>query len=225
MYHDKLNIKFWDDTSSLHAEVKDKLLQIAYKWGEFAKIPQEAIKDIILVGGNANYNYTRFSDLDLHLVVDKSQIADCPDLLDDYLRDKKKLWALVHDIKIYAHPVELYAQDESDPLPANQGVYSLIQDAWVLEPRRMQVDLADPLLIRKVRDMMEEIDDLIENEADDANVLRKLQKKIRDMRASAIQQGGEFALENLVFKELRNRGYLDKLSNHIRHLEDTNLSL
>ena len=55
MYHDKLNIKFWDDTSSLHAEVKDKLLQIAYKWGEFAKIPKEAIKDIILVGGNANY--------------------------------------------------------------------------------------------------------------------------------------------------------------------------
>lgn len=225
MYHDKLNIKFWDDTSSLHAEVKDKLLQIAYKWGEFAKIPKEAINDIILVGGNANYNYTRFSDLDLHLVVDKSQIADCPDLLDDYLRDKKKLWALVHDIKIYSHPVELYAQDENDSLPANQGVYSLIQDAWVLEPRRMQVDLADPLLIRKVRDMMEEIDDLIENEADDTNVLRKLQKKIRDMRASAIQQGGEFALENLVFKELRNRGYLDKLSNHIRHLEDTNLSL
>jgi hypothetical protein len=225
MYHDKLNIKFWDDNSSLHVEVKDKLLQIAYKWGEFAKIPKEAIKDIILVGGNANYNYTRFSDLDLHLVVDKSQIADCPELLDDYLRDKKKLWALVHDIKIYSHPVELYAQDENDSLPANQGVYSLIQDAWVLEPRRMQVDLADPLLIRKVRDMMEEIDDLIENEADDANVLRKLQKKIRDMRASAIQQGGEFALENLVFKELRNRGYLDKLSNHIRHLEDTNLSL
>lgn len=91
---------------------KDKLLQIGNKWADFAKIPSNAVKDMILVGGNANYNYTRFSDLDLHLVVDKSQIADCPDLLDDYLRDKKKLWALVHDIKIYAHPVELYAQDE-----------------------------------------------------------------------------------------------------------------
>ena len=48
--------------------------------------------------------------------------------------------------------------------------------------------------------MVEKIDDLIENEADDPDVLRKLQKKIRNMRASAIQQGGEFALENLVFK-------------------------
>ena len=224
MYNQELNIKFWED-GVLKPEVKDKLLQIGNKWADFAKIPSNAVKDMILVGGNANYNYTRFSDLDLHLVVDKSQIADCPDLLDDYLRDKKKLWALVHDIKIYAHPVELYAQDERDPLPANQGVYSIIQDKWLLSPNKVKVNLADPLLIRKIRDMMEKIDDLIENEADDADVLRKLQKRIRDMRASAIQQGGEFALENLVFKELRNRGYLDKLSNHIRHLEDTTLSL
>lgn len=227
-YHKKLNIKFWDeyeDISFLRPEVRDKLLQIGYRWADFAKIPPEAIRDIILVGGNANYNYTRFSDLDLHLVVDKTQIADCPELLDDYLRDKKKLWALVHDIKIYSHPVELYAQDENDPLPANQGVYSVMDNEWVMEPRRAEVDLSDPLLLRKVRAMVEKIDDLIENEADDPDVLRKLQKKIRNMRASAIQQGGEFALENLVFKELRNRGYLDKLSNHIKHLEDTNLSL
>tara|TARA_Y100000289_G_scaffold251_1_gene265 strand:+ start:3139 stop:3846 length:708 start_codon:yes stop_codon:yes gene_type:complete len=223
-YHKKLNIKFWHERS-LRPEVREKLLQIGYKWAEFAKIPFEAIKDMILVGGNANYNYTRFSDLDLHLVVDKSKIADCPELLDDYLRDKKKLWALVHDIKIYSHPVELYAQDENDPLPANQGVYSIIKGEWILEPRQTEVNLSDPLLFRKVRAMVEKIDDLIENEADDSDVLRKLQKRIRDMRASAIQQGGEFALENLVFKELRNLGYLDKLSNHIRNLEDTNLSL
>jgi len=224
MYNNKLNIKFWED-GVIRPEVKDKLMQIGNKWAEFSKIPSDAIKDFILVGGNANYNYTRFSDLDLHLVVDKSKIADCPELLDDYLRDKKKLWALVHDIKIYSHPVELYAQDENDPLPANQGVYSLTKNQWIMEPRKVEVDLTDPLLFRKVRDMMEKIDDLIENEADDPDVLKKLQKKIRDMRASAIQQGGEFALENLVFKELRNRGYLDKLSNHIRHLEDTKLSL
>lgn len=223
-YHDKLNIKFWDE-NIIRPEVREKLLQIGYKWAEFAKIPLEAIKDIILVGGNSNYNYTRFSDLDLHLVVDKSQIADCPELLDDYLRDKKKLWALIHDIKIYSHPVELYAQDENDPLPANQGVYSISNDQWILEPRRTEVNLSDPLLIRKVRAMVEKIDELIENEANDSDVLRKLQKRIRDMRASAIQQGGEFALENLVFKELRNLGYLDKLSTHIKNLEDTNLSL
>jgi len=224
MYHDKLNIKFWEGLD-LRSEVKSKLLEIGYKWAEFAKIPNESIKDIILVGGNANFNYTRFSDLDLHLVVDKTQIANCPELLDDYLRDKKQLWALMHDIKIYAHPVELYAQDITDPLPAGQGVYSILNDKWIKEPQKQQVNLTDPLLLKKVRDMMEKIDDLIENQADDPSVLKKLKDKIRDMRASAIQQGGEFALENLVFKELRNQGYLDKLSKHIRDIEDRKLSL
>ena len=72
---------------------------------------------------------------------------------------------------------------------------------------------------------MERIDDLIDTQADDITVLNKLKEKIRTMRGSAIQRGGEFALENLVFKELRNRGYLDKLSNYIRTIEDRNLSL
>lgn len=224
MYHDKLNIKFWEGLE-LRKEVKSKLLEIAYKWSEFAKIPQEAIKDIILVGGNANYNYTRFSDLDLHLVVDKSEIANCPEILDDYLRDKKQLWALMHDIKIYSHPVELYAQDISDGLPIGQGVYSILNDRWVKEPQKYEVNLSDPLLFKKVHDMMQKIDDMIDSQVDDYDVLKKLKDKIRDMRASAIQQGGEFALENLVFKELRNRGYLDKLSKYIINLQDRKLSL
>jgi len=38
MYHNKLNIKFWDERG-LRPEVKDKLLQIGTKWAEFAKIP------------------------------------------------------------------------------------------------------------------------------------------------------------------------------------------
>ena len=74
MYHEDLNVKFWDGLT-LRTEVRDKLLEIGYIWAEFAKIPSNAIQDIILVGGNANYNYTEYSDLDLHLVVDKDEIC------------------------------------------------------------------------------------------------------------------------------------------------------
>jgi len=45
MYHDKLNLKFWDGLE-LKQEVATKLLEIGYKWAEFAKIPQESIRDI-----------------------------------------------------------------------------------------------------------------------------------------------------------------------------------
>ena len=72
MYHEDLNVKFWDGLT-LRTEVRDKLLEIGYIWAEFAKIPPNAIQDIILVGGNANYNYTEYSDLDLHFVVDKDE--------------------------------------------------------------------------------------------------------------------------------------------------------
>ena len=225
MYHEDLNVKFWDGLT-LRTEVRDKLLEIGYIWAEFAKIPQNAIQDIILVGGNANYNYTEYSDLDLHLVVDKDEIAACQtDFLDDFLRDKKRLWALTHDVTLYGQPVELYAQDIRDEIPRNQGTYSVLNKRWIQEPRKQYVDFTDPLLKQKVRDMMERIDDLIDTQADDITVLNKLKEKIRTMRGSAIQRGGEFALENLVFKELRNRGYLDKLSKYIRTIEDRNLSL
>ena len=225
MYHEDLNVKFWDGLT-LRTEVRDKLLEIGYIWAEFAKIPPNAIQDIILVGGNANYNYTEYSDLDLHLVVDKDEIAACQtDFLDDFLRDKKRLWALTHDVNLYGQPVELYAQDIDDPVPKNQGTYSVLNGWWIQEPRKQYVDFSDPLLKQKVRDMMERIDDLIDTQADDITVLNKLKEKIRTMRGSAIQRGGEFALENLVFKELRNRGYLDKLSKYIRTIEDRNLSL
>ena len=223
-YHNTLNPKFLVG-EAIKPEVREALLRIAEEWAEFANIPNSAIIDVILVGGNANYNYTKYSDLDLHLLVNKQDIADCPDLIDDYLRDKKQLWSLTHDIKIYGHDVELYAQDRTDPIPSGQGVFSLMNSLWIRRPVYQEVNLSDPGIAKKVQQYMEKIDFLIDNKADDRDAFEKLKEKLREMRASAIQRGGEFAVENLVFKELRNRGYLDKLSDHLRNLKITSLSL
>ena len=134
-YHDKLNSKFWTD-EKLDPKVRVRLIQIANEWSKFASIPKESIKDIIFVGGNSNYNYTEYSDIDLHLVVDKDKLPDCPDLIDDYLIDKKRLWSLTHDIKIYGHDVELYAEESGAERPANQGVYSVKFNKWVVKPEK-----------------------------------------------------------------------------------------
>lgn len=223
-YHKKLNPKIWNDTS-LKPEVESKLKLIASKWAKYANIPNGAIEDIILVGGNANFNYTRYSDIDLHLVVNKQRIANCPDLLDDYLRDKKQLWSLTHDIEIYGHNVELYAQSIDDPYPKGQGVYSIKKKMWLVEPNKENmVFKKDTFLAKKIKSMMDQIDYLIDNNADEEE-FKKLKEKLRNMRAAAIQRGGEFSFENLVFKDLRNRGYLDKISKYIRQSEDERLSI
>lgn len=223
-YNNKLNPKIWIN-DSLKENVASKLKLIASKWAKYANIPKEAIRDIILVGGNANYNYTRYSDIDLHLVVDKQLIADCPDLLDDYLRDKKQLWSLTHDIEIYGHNVELYAQSTEDPYPKGQGVYSIKDKKWIIKPKKENINFnKDPFLAKKIKSMMDQIDYLIDNNADEDEFV-KLKEKLRDMRAAAIQRGGEFSFENLIFKDLRNRGYLDKISEYIRRSEDERLSV
>lgn len=221
--HEELNPKYWKN-EKLDPEVWRALTKIGKEWAKFANIPQSAIKDLILVGGNANYNYTPYSDLDLHLVVDKDKI-DCKGLLDDYLQSKKQLWALTHDITIKGQPVELYAQDEKDPYRKGQGIYSLQSLKWLQEPTKFAVSTNHPEVVRKVKEYMNLIDELIDSKSDDRAVFSRLKGRLKGMRKTAIEKGGEYAPENLVFKELRNRGYLDKMSKYVRNLEDKDLSI
>jgi len=223
-YHKELNPKLWNDFE-LKPEVRAKLLQFAEVWRQFAKIPKEAVKEVIMLGGNANYNYTDLSDIDVHLVVDKAMIAKDNPLLDDYLQDKKQMWTMAHKITILGYGLEPYAQDISVEYPKEQGVYSLTNDEWLAKPEFVGDDmLKDPYLKKKVKFYMNMIDDMIKNKVD-LDSVKHFKEKLRDMRGAAIKKGGEFSFENLVFKELRNQGYLDKLSSYQKTSQDQELSL
>ena len=221
--HDKLNPNLWKN-EKLDPEVWRALNRIGKEWQSFANIPDSAIRDVIICGGNANYNYTDQSDIDLHLVVDKEGVK-CDGLVDDYLQSKKQLWALTHDITVKGQPVELYAQDFRDPFRKGQGIYSLKSNRWLQKPSRQKIDRRDPEVVRKTKQYMDSIDHLIDTNSDDVASLRKLKNRLKQMRSTAIEKGGEVAPENLVFKELRNRGYIDKMNNYIKNLEDQSLSL
>jgi hypothetical protein len=159
------------------------------------------------------------------LVVDKSEIAKDNPLLDDYLQDKKQMWTMSHHITILGYGLEPYAQDESVAYPKNQGVYSLTKNEWIAKPEFIGDDfLKDPYLKKKVKFYMHMIDDLIKSKAGDESI-KVFKEKLRNMRGAAIKKGGEFSFENLVFKELRNQGYLDKLSSYQRTSLDQSLSL
>ena len=221
--HDTLNPKLFKD-KKLDPEVWQTLNKIGKEWASFANIPAAAIKDVIVVGGNANYNYTKHSDIDLHLVVDKKGIK-CQGLIDDYLQSKKQLWALTHDITVKGQPVELYAQDYRDPFRQGQGVYSLRTNRWLQEPKRVKFNSKSPEVVNKVKDISFQINSLIDSKSDDIDAFKQIKRKLKIMRATAIEKGGEYAPENLAFKELRNRGTLDRMNKYLRQLEDKELSL
>jgi len=222
-YHDTLNNKFWKGTE-LKSVVRKKLLEIGTTWAKWANIPEKAIKDIVFVGGNANFNYTDHSDVDVHVIVDREQLPDCPDLVDDYFQDKKELWSLTHKIKVFGHDVELYAQNKDAKFPKDQGVFSLQKNKWIIQPKHHEVDLDNPHIVKKVKEYSAKIQNLIATNSSDES-FKQMKSKIKNMRASAIQKSGEFAFENLVFKELRNTGVLDKMNEYIRSRQDEKLSL
>lgn len=237
-YHDKLNPKIWNDNRTLKDDIHAKLLEIADAWRDFAGIDIDQVKDLIITGGNCNYNYTDKSDIDLHLVVERNHILDhevdcyCAQcqvnrsFIDDYLRDKKILWTLTHpDISIKGYPVELYAQDVTEVPHYGQGVYSLNKNEWIQSPQYLSLDFENNFhLQKKVKFYRDMIDKLIDNHADD-DALKIVKDKITSQRGDSIAKGGEFAFGNLVFKELRNAGYLDKVDDYLKSKRDRQLSL
>ena len=224
-YHNNLNPKLWDD-GKLKSEVRGKLIQFAETWRDFAMIPKEMVQDIVMTGGNANYNYTEQSDIDVHLVVDRDGFGIPRDFIDQFLQDKKILWTMTHpDIKIYGYPLEPYAQDPAEAIPMNQGQYSLMNDQWIQMPSNLNIDFtSNKVLNDKVEHYKHVIDRMIRSNASDA-ALKAIKTKITAARGPAIAKGGEFSLENLVFKELRNQGYIDKIDMYVKSEQDKALSL
>lgn len=219
--HETLNPALWNSSSELRPGIRDRLLSIARAWAKYANIPEQMIRDVYLCGGNANYNYTIYSDIDIHVVVNRAALGFGP-MVDDYLKDKKALWGYLHKgIQVMGYPVELYAQDMAEPTPANQGVYSLLNKKWVIVPSPVSADSL-PNIDKKLKDLQSRIDLAIK--AQSYEQLVALKKDISRMRKAGIAVGGEFSPENLVFKSLRNDGYLQKMTDFMQNYEDAALS-
>ena len=225
--HKELNPKFWDKNKKLLPEVREALGNTAMSWAEFADIPMEAIEDVVLVGGNASYFYGKESDLDVHLVLDTDEISECTDLLKDYLRAKKRLWGLLHDVTVRGSEVELFGEDSKDKRPVSLGRYSLNTNKWIDEPTPDQLpDIDDIDIHNKVENWVEMIDDVIEEGVTSKEALDKLENKLKNMRMKSLTHNkSEFSEGNLVYKLLRNLGYVDKLAEYSRKVVDDELSL
>jgi hypothetical protein len=222
-YHNKLNQKLFDG-DVLKPDVRNKLLEIAVAWQKFAKIPDNLVKDVIFTGGNANFAYTIYSDIDIHLVIDKYKLFNNKDYVDDYLSDKKTLWALSRKIQIKGYNVELYAQNAGDILAAS-GVYSLRYNKWLAKPIHGAYSFKhDEALEKKVDEFKDIIYNMIENKAS-YNDFKIMKDKIKNMRKAALASGNEFSFENSIFKELRNQGVFEKMNKYLEIMRDKELSL
>lgn len=222
-FREELNPTFWEG-NVLKANIRTALLRFADAFAEYVELDSKVIKDVLMLGGNAGYNYTSYSDIDVHLVVDPKYLPQCdPELLDDYFRDKKTLWSLTNDVKVYGADVEPYLEKPGVVRRKSQGVYSILKNKWVQKPQKFEGELDEMELEKKANNIKNKIDTLIRGNNETG--LRAVLKKLNTARNSSLDKYGEYGFENLVFKELRNSGYIDKVRKAVVELKTQKLSL
>lgn len=218
-YHTELNPAVWDG-DELRIDVRYKLLEIAKRFIEYLEVPEFKLQDVILRGSLVNYNYTAYSDFDLHIVTDFSTL-DC-DITEQFYMAKKRIWNDEHDITIRGHEVELYVEDV-DAVNVSAGTYSVLNGKWLRIPKYDPPEVDERAVNVKARDLMTQITRAIRTGS--IEDIERLQDKIKTMRQAGLDRAGEFSTENLAFKIIRNKGYLDRLYKNKNSKFDQELSL
>jgi len=209
----ELNPKLWDGIH-LKTNVREKLTELVDYFIDFLSendLPI-AVLDTWLVGSNASFNYTKHSDLDVHIIVNTSDIECGGEFLLIAYNAYRQLFNSKFDVKIEGIPVEVYIQDLNSSVRSN-GIYSLSK-GWIKEPEynlpptidttKLDSEYANKFSSTMKNPSLTAIDDLI----NDIYLLRK----------EGIASGGEYSVGNQVFKNFRDEGYLEKLKDKRREL-------
>lgn len=185
------------------------------------------IHDIVLTGSLANYNWSDYSDVDLHIVIDFKESKYNFDILKEFFDAKKNVWNEKHNILIKGYDVELYVQDISEE-HVSSGVYSILNNRWIVFPKKGNPKIDDTMILQKSKDYMTKIDSIIKKSTKGIDVyddIENMRKKLKYFRQSGLDIGGEYSYENLTFKLLRRNGYIRKLLDLKTKLTDKKLSI
>jgi predicted nucleotidyltransferase len=202
-----------DNTIRLH------LLKIAKDFYSNLAINWVKVHDVILTGSLANYNWSTYSDFDVHILINYDNVDDDYDMVVEYLKSLKTVWNNEHDITIKGFDVELYIQDTKEEHNST-GIYSLIKDTWIIKPEKLNESFNKNIVKNKIALILNKVD-YYQKLIDDGNYVEagekamNLWEKIKRMRITSLAKKGEMSNGNIIFKGLRRLGYIEKLNDII----------
>lgn len=216
-----------DGSYKVHKGIREKLLEISDTFIDFIGV-DFFIEDVHLTGSLANYNWSEYSDVDLHILVDFNDFDKSTNkIIKEFFDAKKNVWNQNHDIKIKGYDVELYVQDSNEK-HLSSGVYSLLNNKWIVEPKKGKEFIDEEQILKKSEEYAKIIDDLVKRSEDNENVSKEVddvKTKIKQFRQSGLEKGGEYSYENLTFKLLRRNGYIQKLLDIKKGITNKKLSV
>ena len=222
--HNTLNPKLWDN-NELKSEIREKIKDIVKQYIQESEIlTPEDIIDIELLGSNASFNYTKDSDLDIHLVVNMEQLTCDPTLMQLACNSERSLFNKSYDIKIKGIDAELYVEDVRAGTASN-GIYSIKNDKWIKFPT--QIDIPDVSNNQEYINLLDEWKTNAQQVLTSTNPqeVKDYINELYNLRRLSIMTDGEYAIGNLVFKEIRNLSLLQQLKDRLLELTSKELSL
>jgi predicted nucleotidyltransferase len=215
---DKLNPSVWDKFE-MKEEIREQLIKITNEYLSMVYGTFEVV-DIILTGSMASYNWSKYSDFDIHIKIDYKDINENDDLVNEYLKLLSKKFNREFDLKILGYDIELFVEDITKDDSHIHGIYSILKGKWNKKPNLDEMKKIDIKYIElKASIIMEEADriELLLNKKPKSELKElasKLWTKIKKGRKDGIESPeGEFSIGNLVFKYLRRNGYIEKIIN------------
>lgn len=233
----ELNPSFFEKDGKLKSEIRLRLLDIADTFWADLGIDGVKPEDIVVTGSIVNYNWSKYSDVDVHIIVDFAKICDGnTELVDNYFYASKQNWNKEHNIEIEGYEVELYVEDVNADSESS-GIYSLNKDKWVIEPQQFNnIELHQKKLKKLSSKIINKVDELEAYSNNELLPEPKIDKviaqldaifdKMSNMRKEDLHtEDKEFSFGNLLWKVMRRAGYIDKIKDITNKLYDRKMSL
>jgi predicted nucleotidyltransferase len=228
---DKLNPDFFDKEGKLDSQIRMRLLDIADDFVKSLEVKWVKPSDIVLTGSIANYNWSKYSDVDIHIIYNFKDVYDKTNFIKDYFNSKRDIWNDTHEgLTIKDFPVEISVEDSNNPANST-GVYSLEKNKWVKEPEDMNDSKLNTDYIKdfcaKQMTKFDELFDQIDNETDRkkletlSNKVEALYTKLKNMRGEALKsKEKEMATGNIIWKVIKHQGYIEQAWEYINKVYD-----
>lgn len=227
----------WNKENQLKPDMRKKLNAGLNYFIKLYKLDELKLEDAVIMGSMANYDYDRYSDIDVHLFYTLPKESKTNTTLQNALRYINVNWEARHHITINGHTVNYFLDSRTDRLrnhkhdkQINLSFYSLKHNRWIIRPTYTP---APKINLPKVREAYKSAKDQLNDIAmlynkkrfdQSLNESDKLLRTLTSTRNTALNTEGRYAVANIAYKALRRTGVISDIRKYKSASSDQLLS-
>ena len=201
-------------SEELLPEARKQLFRIA-KWVvEDMAVPDAEMVDATISGSIANFNYSSFSDIDLHIFLNIDTVEN-PTMVEAYMGTYSSVWNRNHQIALLGLPVNIFVKNARGE-EFSAGIYSVQHNKWIRKPKPMSLTVTREEVLAVALPMADTIRSALKKyDQNPAGIpcasFSDLRSDLRIFRKNSLEKDGELGVGNLAYKVLRRAGLVNQL--------------